>query len=46
MSKFEIIFYETPSGEYPVKIFLKSIDNKKLYAKILHDIDLLATALS
>lgn len=41
MANFEIIFYETDNGQYPVKTFLKSIKDKKLYAKILRDINLL-----
>lgn len=42
MANFEIIFYKTENGQYPVKTFLKSITDKKLYAKILRDINLLS----
>lgn len=41
MQNFEIIFYQASNGDCPVLKYLKSIDDKKLYAKILRDIELL-----
>ena len=41
MQNFEIIFYQAANGDCPVLKYLKSIDDKKLYAKILRDIELL-----
>lgn len=41
MQNFEIIFYHASKGDCPVLRYLKSIDDKKLYAKILRDIELL-----
>lgn len=41
MQNFEIIFYQAANGGCPVLRYLKSIDDKKLYAKILRDIELL-----
>lgn len=40
MDKFEIVFYETESGECPVDSFLLSLD-AKMKAKVLRTIDLL-----
>lgn len=41
MQNFEIIFYHASNDDCPVLRYLKSIDDKKLYAKILRDIELL-----
>ena len=41
MQDFDIIFYQTADGACPVANYLKSIQDKKLYAKILRDINLL-----
>lgn len=41
MQNFEIIFYQAANDDCPVLRYLKSIDDKKLYAKILRDIELL-----
>ncbi len=41
MQNFDIFFYQTDEGICPVANYLKSIQDKKLYAKILRDINLL-----
>lgn len=40
MAEFEIIAYEKEDKTCPVRLFIKSLD-KKMYAKVLHDIDIL-----
>jgi hypothetical protein len=37
----DIILYKTENGECPVEIFIESINDPKLKAKILRDLDLL-----
>ena len=42
MESFSVIFYETPNGEQPVKLFLNELSEKQR-AKTIRDLKLLET---